>query len=159
MNVEYRRSWGFTPGYVRDSNDFTPCDPSNDVYAFGVTYCQVCLDSSAVEYFSEHGTFYVVFVNRSRFIASTAEDIKACLSQLLLLHEDCNREGSENPNQISRILCRKFFPNKRPPPPFIQKIFDLVEVTCSIPTYQMDDVIGLLERASDVLTRCNQFAL
>ena len=59
MNVEYSRSWGFTPGYVRDSSDITPWDPSSDVYAFGVTCCQVCSDSAtAIEYFSEYGTMF-----------------------------------------------------------------------------------------------------
>jgi len=44
-NVAYSRPYGHTDGYVRSNT--TPWDPSNDVYAFGVTCCQVCSDSVA----------------------------------------------------------------------------------------------------------------
>ena len=43
-SVAYSKSYA---GYV-GSNNVTPWDFSNDVYAFGVTCCQVCSDSAAV---------------------------------------------------------------------------------------------------------------
>ena len=56
-SVAYSASCGFTPGYVR-SDKITLWDSSNDVYAFGVTCCQVCSYSAAVERFSEYGTLF-----------------------------------------------------------------------------------------------------
>ena len=56
-DVAYSRPYGNTPGYV-NSNNATPWDPSNDVYAFGVTCCQVCSDSVALECFSDYGTLF-----------------------------------------------------------------------------------------------------
>ena len=60
-NVSYSKSCGFTPGYNMRSDgiaEFTPWDPRNDVYALGVTCCQVCSVSVAVERFSEYGTLF-----------------------------------------------------------------------------------------------------
>jgi len=132
MNVEYSRSWSFTPGDVMDRNDITPWDPTNDVHAFGVTCCQV------------------VLVNRRQDIASVPVDIKTC--QLPLGSENSNGEGiMDDPHQISQRLRRKFFPvKKRQPSPFIKEIFDLVANTC-IPTCKMDDVFSLLEKADVTL--------
>jgi len=47
-DVAYSRPYGHTDGYVSNTNT-KPWDPSNDVYAFGVTCCQVCSGSAAVE--------------------------------------------------------------------------------------------------------------
>ena len=56
-NESFSRPYGYTPGYVSGSN-ITPWDPSNDIYAFGVTCCQVCSNMAVVEYFSECGTLF-----------------------------------------------------------------------------------------------------
>ena len=56
-NVSFSRSYGNTSGYVNGDN-VKPWDLSNDVYAFGVTCCQVCSYSAAVECFSEYGTLF-----------------------------------------------------------------------------------------------------
>lgn len=88
-------------------------------------------------------------MNRRQDIASVPEDIEFCMSHLLLVHEDSN--GERGPHQISQRLRRKFFPiKKKPPPHFVQEIFDLVANTC-IPTCKMDDVFNLLEKADDSL--------
>ena len=50
LNIEYSRSAGLTPGYAGDN--IAHWDPSNDIYAFGITCYQVCLDSAALERFS-----------------------------------------------------------------------------------------------------------
>jgi len=130
-NMEFSVPAGKTPGYVNPRTKVTPWDPSNDVYAFGVTCCQV------------------VLVGTRKDIASIPEDIEFCTrSQLSPVPEDPNGEGCmEDPLQISQRLSRKFFPiKKKSPPPFIQKIFDLVANTC-IPTCKMDDVFNLLDKA------------
>ena len=56
-NQPYSQTYSYTDGYVRADN-ITRWDPSNDVYAFGVTCCQVCSYSAAVERFSEYGTLF-----------------------------------------------------------------------------------------------------
>lgn len=93
-------------------------------------------------------------MGRRQDIASIPIDIKICLSQLLH-HENTDGESIKGQHRpIIQKLRQKFFPNeKRPPPTFIEEIFNLVANTCSVPTCKMDDVIELLKRASDVEQR------
>ena len=132
-------------GYV-GSNNVTPWDFINDVYAFGVTCCQVCSHSAAVSgmFLGLLNTVQVVLVNRRLRIASVPGDINACLSQL-----DPNEEDSkELRQQFVQKLRHKFFPLKKSPPPFFQDIFDLVANTCCFPTCKMDYVVNLLDDAA-----------
>jgi len=133
-HVDYSRSCGYTPGYISESNEMTPWDPSNDVYAFGVTCCQV------------------VLVGRRQDIASIPKEIKNCIPQLPPVHEDPNGESSKDPHRpIIQGLRRKFFPNKKlSPPPFIEEIFYLVANTC-VSKCKMDDVFGLLKKVDVAL--------
>ena len=83
--VAYSKTCGFTPGYV-SSNNITPWDPGNDVYAFGVTFCQVCSDSAAVECFSEYGTLF-----RLSWWASGISALSPTISTLVYLNCQCKR--------------------------------------------------------------------
>ena len=80
-------------------------------------------------------------MNRRLRVAPVPEDINTCLSQL-----DPNEGSEKHHQQFIQKLRQKFFPLKKsPPPPFFEKIFDLVANTCCFPTCEMDIVIKLLE--------------
>jgi len=87
-------------------------------------------------------------VNRRLRVASVPEDINTCLPQL----DPSGDEGGEkHREQFIQKLSQKFFPLKKsPPPPFFEKIFDLVANTC-YSTCKMDKVIKLLEDARAVV--------
>jgi len=123
-------SHGYIPPWLRDE-PFARWDPQNDVYAFGITCCQV------------------VLVNRRSGpnIARIPDDItKAIESSKKPTHRAPNREVGKD--TIAQGIQKKFFPREKSRPRFINPIFDLVANTCSIPVCTMDKAIDLLEKAT-----------
>ena len=94
-NVAYSKSYGNTDGYV-SSNNTTPWDPSNDVYAFGVTFCQVCSDSAAEECFSECGTLFRL----SWWASGRISALSPTISTLVYLNYQCNRLFLKVPTEV-----------------------------------------------------------